>query len=790
MGVLNRKKGGAGGSNAPHAEFFNAAEASQLNTLLRGSGPTASGEANSQGAAPSGEPQVRQFPLQCSERARRATEPRAAPLAERTNPERASRRALNCANAARFVPGMPHLTTGCRGRRRLSTRASLYSCSTPDLAASNISSTFPQSSDGGRPRRSTAGARAKAAEAAKLAEQAKAAQEKAAKAAAKEKAAEAKATANGRSTRSRSAASGDLPGLSGDGSAGAKLNLPTLSQGMGEMSDGYLKDLGIGGGAAAPNFFREGMENDTKTVSMGPPPSRGWAGDVSNMMLTKSIGSAGRSAGRSGAASGSGGAAGYFNNNELSELFSIVRGKSAFADKKKTSKGTPARGGASGASGVPGTAVNFDSLNVMPDHMKALPPIRTKSMDARQLLVGGVETPRSGDLQLPGSADRLVTGLTPHGMLMGTGLTPRGTGLTPTGLTPGSLAGFPGMDHFSMTLGEGTQGGLLPGMPGWAQAGQDEPPDSSGGKGKKRKAGALPVSEKAKTSSKGSGGKAPKVKGKGKGKANDEDDDIPLSGLVRQSMGSGGAAAAAAAAAAKLGIPLPDTTVSTMTLGDEDEDDAEGGKGSTKSRSRSWLPSEDELVRALVAQHGPRKWTLIASRLKNKTQKQVYARWRDYLQPGLTTKPWTKEEQERLVELQAHVGNQWAVLARLMPGRSPNAIKNRFHATKRKIERHNRRDGSNLNPTSTDNSRGTSKNTAGKSKKSGNQSLALGVMSEGYSKEEQMAVEGLLLADTPTSMMANKEKALANAQFDKVLDIQDRLRMEATKAAKASQSKR
>ena len=187
-------------------------------------------------------------------------------------------------------------------------------------------------------------------------------------------------------------------------------------------------------------------------------------------------------------------------------------------------------------------------------------------------------------------------------------------------------------------------------------------------------------------------------------------------------MGSGGAAAAAAAAAAKLGIPLPDTTVSTMTLGDEDEDDAEGGKGSTKSRSRSWLPSEDELVRALVAQHGPRKWTLIASRLKNKTQKQVYARWRDYLQPGLTTKPWTKEEQERLVELQAHVGNQWAVLARLMPGRSPNAIKNRFHATKRKIERHNRRDGSNLNPTSTDNSRGTSKNTAGKSKKSGNQS--------------------------------------------------------------------
>ena len=111
--------------------------------------------------------------------------------------------------------------------------------------------------------------------------------------------------------------------------------------------------------------------------------------------------------------------------------------------------------------------------------------------------------------------------------------------------------------------------------------------------------------------------------------------------------------------------------------------------GCSNSRSRSWLASEDELVRTLVAQFGPRKWKLIASRLKTKSQKQVYARWRDYLQPGLTTQPWSKEEQVKLLELQEHVGNQWAVLARLMPGRSPNAIKNRYHATKRKLERHN-----------------------------------------------------------------------------------------------------
>ena len=38
MGVLNRKKAGGGAAAGPGAEFFNAAEASQLNTLLRGEG--------------------------------------------------------------------------------------------------------------------------------------------------------------------------------------------------------------------------------------------------------------------------------------------------------------------------------------------------------------------------------------------------------------------------------------------------------------------------------------------------------------------------------------------------------------------------------------------------------------------------------------------------------------------------------------------------------------------------------------------------------------------------------
>ena len=266
------------------------------------------------------------------------------------------------------------------------------------------------------------------------------------------------------------------------------------------------------------------------------------------------------------------------------------------------------------------------------------------------------------------------------------------------------------------------------------------------------------------------GSKAGAKKGKDRPKNEQRDDDvdnIPLSGLVKIS-GVGGAAVAAAAAAANLGFPFRElltkfqskkiSMMLTMTT--------ETSLGPPSHAHVAGYPSEDELVRALVAQHGPRKWTLIASRLKTKTQKQVYARWRDYLQPGLTTKPWSKEEQAKLVELQAHVGNQWAVLARLMPGRSPNAIKNRFHATKRKMERHNKREGSNIASTEVKHAGKKQKTVAKVTKSPPHKGRQLNDQEEEYSKEEQMAVEGLLLADTPTSLLALTEKESISKQFD------------------------
>nr|ASR18122.1 R2R3MYB37 [Ginkgo biloba] len=103
----------------------------------------------------------------------------------------------------------------------------------------------------------------------------------------------------------------------------------------------------------------------------------------------------------------------------------------------------------------------------------------------------------------------------------------------------------------------------------------------------------------------------------------------------------------------------------------------EGTTTSSGLKKGPWTAAEDAILVAYVKEHGEGNWNSVQKHSGlSRCGKSCRLRWANHLRPNLKKGAFTPEEERMIIDLHAKLGNKWARMAALMPGRTDNEIKN------------------------------------------------------------------------------------------------------------------
>ncbi|KAL8090211.1 hypothetical protein AgCh_039617 [Apium graveolens] len=90
-----------------------------------------------------------------------------------------------------------------------------------------------------------------------------------------------------------------------------------------------------------------------------------------------------------------------------------------------------------------------------------------------------------------------------------------------------------------------------------------------------------------------------------------------------------------------------------------------------------WTSAEDAILVEYVEKHGEGNWNAVQKHSGLfRCGKSCRLRWANHLRPDLKKGSFTPDEERRIIELHAKMGNKWARMAAELPGRTDNEIKN------------------------------------------------------------------------------------------------------------------